>query len=176
MTVQQIVWMTCGYAVAMIAVVYFTRAVSRRVVGALVGGAVAALLLIEMVAVGETIGLWHWQFHASPTVGFAILFFVGSAVSFAPIYLVTWRVARRFGRRGLAVTLGVAAMIGPPRDYLVARFCPEWGGFASGIGPVIGDAIAYVVLVAAGHAVMRIIAGPANADHLARQSLNARGK
>jgi hypothetical protein len=104
-------------------------------------------------------------------VGFVALLYVGCAIPCVPIYLVTWRIARRFGWRGLAVIFGFAGLIGPPRDYLIARYHPEWGGFASGIAPVIADAVAYIVFVVAGHAVMRIIAGPAKADHLARQSL-----
>ena len=166
--------MTCAYAVVMIGVIYFTRPVPRRIVGALLGGAVAGLLMMAMIAGGERIGWWHWQFPVSSAAGFTILFFLGCAISCAPIYLVTWRVARRFGGRGLSVSFGVAAVIGPPRDYLIARIYPEWGGFASGIGPVIADSVAYVVFMVAGHAVMRIIAGPACADHLVRQSLPAR--
>jgi hypothetical protein len=33
------------------------------------------------------------------------------------IFLVTWRIARRFGGRGLAVVAFVAAVLGPVRDY-----------------------------------------------------------
>jgi hypothetical protein len=78
--------------------------------------------------------------------------------------------ARRFGWRGLT-SFGIAAMIGPPRDYLIASLSRM--GSASGIIPVIGT-YRYVVFVAAGrrHAV---IAGPAN-DHLARQPLVVHGK
>ena len=176
MTGQQIVWMICLYAVAMVVVVYFTRAASRRIAGALGGGAVGGLLLLGMIDLGEMVGWWHWQLHFSSMAGFAVLFFVGCAVSCAPIYLLTWRVARRFGWPGLATTFGVAGMIGPPRDYLLAKAFPEWGGFTPGFGPVVADALAYVVLVAAGHAVMRIIAGPANADNLSRQSSLNRGR
>ena len=43
------------------------------------------------------------------------------------IYLITWRIARRFAWRGLAVVVAVSAVIGPVRDYwYIARF-PEWG-------------------------------------------------
>ena len=33
------------------------------------------------------------------------------------IFLITWRIARRFGGRGLAVVAFVAAVLGPMRDY-----------------------------------------------------------
>ncbi len=170
MTAQQIVWFTCGYSVELAAVIYFTRAVPRRVFGALAGGAAAGWLLLEIIALGETMGWWQWQFPTASTAGLVILFYVGASISCAPIYLITWRVARRFGGRGLAVCLGFVGLVGPPRDYLIAAHFPAWGGFAPGIAPVVADAAAYVVFVTAGHTVMRIVAGPAKADRLARQS------
>ena len=33
------------------------------------------------------------------------------------VHLITWRIARRFGGRGLAVVAFVAAVLGPMRDY-----------------------------------------------------------
>ncbi len=167
MSTQQIIWMTSAYAAALIAIVYFTRPVLRRFLGALAGGAAAGLLLMEIVALGEMIGWWQWHFKGSSTA-FMILLVAGCTVPWVPVFMVTWRVARRFGWRGLALFLGLAGVVGPPRDYLVAMHFTEWGGFASGCAPVIADAMAYVVCVTAGHAVMRIIAGPAKADPLAR--------
>jgi hypothetical protein len=43
------------------------------------------------------------------------------------IYLLTWRIARRFGSRGLATSVVGAAIIGPPRDYWA------WRSFPSGV-------------------------------------------
>ena len=51
------------------------------------------------------------------------------------IFLITWRIARRFGWRGLAVVLVVLAVIGPPRDYWYMRQFPEWGSYGPGIAP-----------------------------------------
>ena len=39
MTIRQIIIFTCAYMVALVVVVYFTRATSRRIAGALAGGA-----------------------------------------------------------------------------------------------------------------------------------------
>jgi hypothetical protein len=94
-------------------------------------------------------------------------------VSSAPIYLVTWRVARRFGRRGLAMVVGIAAVIGPPRDYAVAALFPEWIVFGPGLAPIFGVAATYAGFVALGHAVMRLVAGPARDDRLARRRWEA---
>ena len=40
--------------------------------------------------------------------------------------------------------------------------------FSSGIAPVLADAATYALLVVVGHAVMRMVAGPAEGDALAR--------
>ena len=91
------------------------------------------------------------------------------------IYLITWRVARRFGWRGLAVFIGAVVVIGPPRDYLIAAMFPEWMVFAPGVAPVLADAATYVCMVALGYAAMRLVAGPAR-DRLAGRSWEAVGK
>jgi hypothetical protein len=63
---------------------------------------------------------------------FLMLFYVGLAISLTPIYPVTWRLARRFGWRGLAVFIGIVTVIGPPRDYLYADDVPEVDGIRTG--------------------------------------------
>src|SRR6476660_3735225 len=122
MTTEQLVWVTCGYTFAFLAVVYVTRAATRRALGALVGGAVAAGFFLGVADLGVTTGWWRSPLPS--TVGFLALFYVGTAISLSPIYPVTWRVARRFGRRGLVACLVGAAVIGPPRDYLIAAQYP----------------------------------------------------
>jgi hypothetical protein len=97
-----------------------------------------------------------------------VLFSIGTAVSLAPIYPVTWRVARRFGSRGLALCVLAAAIIGPPRDYMIAALHPEWMVFAPGLVPVLAVSVIYAGFVAVGHVAMWFVAGPARADPLAR--------
>ena len=166
MTTQQILLMTGLYLVAGVAVTYFTRAPARRVVGALAGGAGASLMALRAIALCEALGWWHIPFASTPY--FMTLFYLGLVISLTPIYLVTWRVARRFGWRGLAVCLGIVAVIGPPRDYLYAATFPKWMVFSPGIAPILADSAAYVGIVVVGHAVMRLVAGPARADRLVR--------
>jgi hypothetical protein len=172
MRTQEIIVWTCAYLVELGAVIYFTRANARRVVGALAGGASAGLLGMGAVALGESLGWWHIPFASTPF--FLPLFYVGLAISLTPIYLVTWRLARRFGWRGLAVFIGIVAVIGPPRDYLIAATFPRWMVFAPGVAPILADAVTYVGMVAVGHAAMRFVAGPAQEDHLARARVAAR--
>jgi hypothetical protein len=167
MTTMQIIAMSCAYAVALAAAIYFTRAPSRRVLGALAGGAAAGCLGLGAIVVGEALGVWRVFLPSAR--GVWVLLYVGLAVSCSPIYLVTWRVVRRFSWRGLAVCLVVVGLIGPPRDYLYAAVYPEWMVFARGVAPVLADAVTYLGLVALGHAVMRLVSGPARGSALARQ-------
>lgn len=164
MTTLQMVAFTCAYAVVLAAVVYFTHPTGRRVAGALTGGAAAGCLGIGAIALGQSIGVWQVPLPTTP--GSLTLFYLCFAVSMSPIYLVTWRVARRFGWIGLAICLVIVAVIGPPRDYLYAAIYPAWMVFGPGVAPILADAAAYVGMVAVGHAVMRAVAGPARVTKL----------
>jgi hypothetical protein len=167
MTTVEVVLVTGLYLIAWIAVAYFTRADFRRIAGAAAGGAVFGVVALIAVALGEEQGWWR-----VPKAGssyFQLLIWICVAVSCAPVYLITWRLARRFGRLGLASCVVAAALIGPPRDYAIAAAFPNWIDFTPGITPILADATLYVLLVAVGHASMRMLAGPAQGDSLARR-------
>jgi hypothetical protein len=171
MTTQQLIWATCTYAVAFIAAVYFTRATARRALGAFVAAAVAGAFFLVMCFLGVTVGWWHVPLPS--TAGRWALFYAATAISWAPIYPVTWRVARRFRSHGLGVCLIAAAVIGPPRDYMIASVYPEWIVFTPGLTPIIAVSVTYVGVVALGHAIMRLVAGPAQGDRLAQRPWQA---
>jgi uncharacterized membrane protein YqjE len=166
MTTQQIYLFSGLYLALTVAVAFFTRASARRIAGALAGGAASGAVALGIIALGERVGWWHmviaWEPH------YLTLMLIGFAVC-AFIFLITWRIARRFGWRGLAVVLVVLAIIGPPRDYWYMRRFPEWGRYGPGIAPVLAISAAYVILVLVGHGVMRLVAGPARQDRLARR-------
>ena len=172
MTTTQIVLMIGFYLAASVAVVYFTRARLRRILGALAGGAVFGVVALLGISLGESQGWWRvpqtgsWSFYP--------LLWLGFAVSCVPTYLILWRVVRRFGSRGLAVCIVVSTMIGPPRDYFITARFPAWMTFAPGIAPVLADAAVYALLIIVGHVVMRMVACPAQADALAREPHEAR--
>ena len=167
MTTRQLILMTCLYLAALVVVTYVTRATTRRIAGALAGGAVVGLVALGVVTIGEAQGWWRVPFTQTPYV--LLLGYLGFAISCTPIYLITWRVARRFSWRGLAVFFGAATIIGPIRDYRFAAAFPEWIIFAPGVAPVLAVGATYAVIVALGHAVMRLVAGPACEDLLARR-------
>jgi hypothetical protein len=171
MTTRELIVATGAYLVALVAVAYFTRATAQRVSGALAGGAVIGLAAIGVTALAQATGWWRVPGFFSPDK--LPIYYLGWAISMAPTYLITWRIARRFGRRGLAMFLAAVAVVGPVRDYQIAAHFPQWIVFGPGVAPVLAVAVTYVGVVALGHAVMRLVAGPATADPLARQPQGA---
>jgi hypothetical protein len=168
MTTHQLYLFNAFYLFATVLVAVLTRATPRRIAGALAGGAAAGVVTLGIVALGERLGVWHmaiitWE------PDFLTLMLIVSVVVYGFVYLITWRIARRFGWRGLAVFLAVLAVIGPPRDYWFIRQFPQWGRYAPGIAPILAISASYVVLVLVGHGVMRLVAGPAGEDRLARR-------
>lgn len=166
MTTKQLCLFNVLYLVVLIVVAVLTRATPRRIAGALAGGAALGVVALGIIALGERAGWWHMAIAWEPY--FLTLLLVDFTLC-AFLLLITWRIARRFGGRGLAVVLVVAAVIGPPRDYWYMRQFPEWGAYGPGIAPVLAIAATYVILVAVGHGVMRLVSGPAGADRLARR-------
>jgi hypothetical protein len=160
---------TCLYVVELVAVIYFTRATSRRVVGAFAGGAAAGCFGMLAIVLGNALELWRVP--VATTAIFLVLFYVGLSISLTPIYLITWRLARRFGWHGLAVFTCLVVIIGPPRDYVFAKTFPAWMVFAPGVAPILADAATYLGLVIIGHAVMSLSVGPSGEDRLARHSV-----
>lgn len=165
MTTHQ-VWVFNGlYFVLSVAVALVTRATARRIVGAMAGGLAAGVAALGIIALGEKTGRWHLQMTWSPY--FLLLLVINFALC-AYVFLITWRIARRFGARGLAVVVIVAALIGPPRDYWYMSHFPEWGTYTWDIRTVLAISAAYVFIGALGHGVMRLVSGPAGQDRLAR--------
>ena len=166
MTVQQLYVFNGIYFVVLCLVAVLARATPRRVEGALAGGVAAGIVALGIIELGERAGWWHmvvpWK------ADFLVLLMLNFAVC-GFVFLITWRIARRFGGRGLALAAVVAAIIGPPRDYAYMRLFPEWGHYAPGIAPILALSAAYVILGVVGHGVMRLVAGPAGSDRLARR-------
>ncbi len=166
MTKQQLYFFSCLYLVILVVVAVLTRATPRRIAGALVGAAVAGVAGLGVVAIGESAGWWHMAITWEPY--FLTLMCICMILS-GFVFLITWRIARRFGGRGLAVVVFVAAVLGPVRDYRYMATFPEWGAYAPGLAPVFAISVAYVILGILGHGTMRLVAGPAVADRLARR-------
>jgi hypothetical protein len=167
MTTQQLHLFNGVYFAGLVVVAFFTRATPRRIAGALAGGAVFGVVGLGIIALGETMRWWHMAITWEPC--FLAILFLGFVISCAPVYLITWRVAGRFGWRGLAVVVVFAAVIGPPRDYRYMAKFPEWGSYSPGITPILAIAATYALMIVVGQSVMRLVAGPARGSPLGRR-------
>lgn len=161
MTIQQLYLFNAGYLTLLVVVVILTRASWIRVAGAIAGAIAAGIAAVAVVAFCERAGWWHFTMSWEPyyLVQLGISIILGAFV-----FLLTWRLARRFGGRGLAIALVLAAVLGPFRDSAYMAMFPEWGYYAPGIAPMIAISAAYVILGVVGHGLMRVISGPAADD------------
>lgn len=166
MTTTQLHIFNALYLLFFVVVAVLTRATARRIAGAIAGGAAFGVVALGIIALGEKVGWWHMAITWEPY--FLTVLWIDFAVC-GFLYLITWRIARRFGWRGLAVVVAVLAVLGPVRDYRYMEQFPEWGAYAPGIAPVLAISATYVLLVVLGHGVMRLVVGPAAADRLARR-------
>jgi hypothetical protein len=165
-TIQQLYIFNMLYLILLVVVVIFTRPSFRRIVGAIVGTCAAGAAGIAVIAICERLGWWHFTMKWEP---YYLVQLGISVVLGAFVFLLTWRLARRFGGRGLAIALLLAALLGPFRDSAYMAMFPEWGYYAPGIAPMLAISVAYVIIGVVGHGLMRVIAGPATADPLIRR-------
>jgi hypothetical protein len=165
-TTQQLYLFSWLALVVTTAVAFFTRAILRRIMGASAGAAACGPVGLGIVAFCERAGWWHMVIPWEPY--FLTLLCMNMALC-GYAFLITWRIARRFGGRGLAVVVCVVAVIGPLRDSWYMAMFPGWGFYAPGLAPMLAISGAYAVLGIIGHGLMRLIAGPAEADRLARR-------
>jgi hypothetical protein len=157
----------CVYGTLLVAAVYFTRATPRRVLRALAGGGAVAVVGLGVEALGHARGWWRYSSDDSP-VGPPAMYPL-LVVAFAFLALIGWRIARRFGVRGLAVFLGILAVVGTLRDFFIAGRLMGLIIFAPGVVLAIIDALLWAGLTALAIAVMRAVSGPARDDRLARR-------
>jgi hypothetical protein len=147
---------------------YLTRAKPRRLAGALVGGLGFGAANLAWDVVAYHTSWWHYPFttapYAAPPLYLADGLFYGSAVG-----LIGWRVTRRFGPRGLLVFLALFTLYGMARDFGGAAATHHaYIIFGAGALPVVADGASWLVDQALAQGLMRLVAGPAPSDWLAR--------
>jgi hypothetical protein len=157
----------CVYGSLLAAAIYFTRASTRRVLGALAGGSAVALVGAGVEALAHVRGWWRYTSGDTPVGPLAIYPLL--VVAFAFLALIGWRVMRRFGSRGLTVFLGILAVVGTLRDYLIAGSLMSLVVFAPGVALAILDALLWAGLTALAITVMRAVSGRSRDDRLARR-------
>jgi hypothetical protein len=149
------------------AAVYLSRATTRRVLGALAGGASVALFGTGVEAFAHARGWWRYtsdDTRVGPLAMYPVL-----VVMFAFLALFGWIVMRRYDGRGLALFLVILAVVGALRDYFISGKLMGLIVFAPGVVLAIIDAALWAGLTALAIGVMRLVSGPAGDDRLARR-------
>jgi hypothetical protein len=170
MTKQQqfiLIAANCNYLALAVITVYFTRATSRRVAGALLGGIAVALVGVGIELVAHTLGWWRYPFVETsygPPLMYPVVVFL-----FTMLALIGWRVTRRFGWRGQAAYLAAVTFLGTVRDYGISAWLPDFIDFAPGFSIVFIDAACWAVLLVLAQVAMGLVAGPVKGDALARR-------
>ena len=150
----------------LVASAYLTRAGQRRLLGAVAGGAAAAALNIAVDIGANAAHLWRYTEVSTPHA--PLWYYTGALMGVSAIALVIWRLARRYGRPGIAAALSAIAILFPIRDFRVAT-TTHVIEFSHGFAPWAADGAAAVAVVALAVAVMWVIVGPADGDALAQR-------
>jgi hypothetical protein len=173
MKIQQLMLLaSCVYVAALAAAVYFTRAATRRVLGAVAGGLAVSVVGFVVEVVCQALGFWRYP---SEDTGYGpLLMYPLLVLAWSVLSLIGWRVMRRFGWRGEVVFLAVVGAQGTFRDYIEAGQALGVIAFAPGISILLLDVFLWGSLTALAQGVMWLVAGPAAADPLSRRPRKAR--
>lgn len=150
---------------------YFTRATRWRIVGALVGAVAYSTLNIIWDRVAATVGWWAFPF--APTwVETVPLYIPAGLVAGGAFGLIGWHVIRRWGAWGLVAFLLIWGVWGVIHYYggLLITQANNLLTFGPGIVPAIADFFTYATCGALAQLAIRLVAGPANADLIARMT------
>jgi serine/threonine protein kinase len=169
---QIALWLAIGLAL-FVGAVYLTRAAPLRVTGALAGGTVVSAAELIKFRIDYSMGWWRSRFADDPNplslfsepAMFLIVMFAGAGV-----LLALWRINRRFGWVGTTAFIVAVSTGAPLRERLWYDQFLQVMRVSSGVYPLLADGALWAVAFALGLAVMRIIAGPARNDLLARKS------
>jgi len=147
----------------LVAVAYVSRAQVRRVASSIVGGAVFSVLVtVVPISMG-----WRRFVVVEHSTQALLLLYTTGVLAGAFLALTGWRIARRFGWRGLAALVIVVSIGSPIRErlYLSAAHLMV---VAPGTLPWIAYTLSWACALLLSHSIMRLMAGPARDDRLAR--------
>jgi hypothetical protein len=131
------------------------------------GGVAVAVVGFGVELLCQWLGFWRYPSvdnHYGPPLMYPVLVLMWAILS-----LIGWRVVRRFGWRGEVVFLLVVTVVGALRDYYEAGEALGVIALAPGLPTLLVDVVCWAGLTALAQGVMRLVAGPAGADPLARQ-------
>jgi hypothetical protein len=159
----ELVSLTLLAVALLVATAYISRARGLRVASAIVGGVIFSFF-VTVIPIAmrwrRFIVLQH------PSQSLAFLFAIAVLYG-AIIALVGWRLARRFGWQGMTAFVIVVSVGGPLRERLYLSLA-QLEVLAPGVVPWIANTLSWACALLLSHGIMRLIAGPAADDRLAR--------
>jgi hypothetical protein len=150
-------------------IVWVTRPGRRRLIGAMLGGLAVVVVGLGIEASAHRFGWWRYPFE-DLAIG-PPLIYPAIWAAFSGLALLGWRIARRFGKRGLLTALLLVSVIGTTRDYLVVAALPWLVKIDWSPGIVLLDLALWAGLSALAYYCMRAWSGNARSDKLRGQSL-----
>lgn len=145
-------------------VAWLTRASTRRCVAALVGVIAFTAASGTIDDVGAHFDLWSypaWSDPPHPPLGV----YLGQSLEFVGVLaLISWRVARAHGRRGLVILCVLVVALGLVRDLSVAALFPSLLRFGPAPASWIADECAWAIVLAFAIGIPRAVAGAAATD------------
>jgi serine/threonine protein kinase len=153
--------------------IYLSRATVMRVVGALAGGAIFAVIwwVCKLVSHSSFVGWRRPVSQIAPELlqVFALPLLMSMDCWFgATLLLVMWRVDRRFGPKALLACIVVLAGYCALREQLWMGSLLELTGKPLDAALLLADTIIWVCSLVMAQVLMRVISGPARSDRLAR--------
>jgi len=144
-------------------VIYFTKPNRQRLFGALVAGIAFGVLNILADILAYNFG-W-WQYRDSINISYApIYFYILPILIFGcSLSLIGWRIAKKYGKRGLILFIAFLTLFGSIRDNYYAQKTNIfiWG---NGIIPIIMDALLWALFYTIAQVIMYLIAGDYKKD------------
>jgi eukaryotic-like serine/threonine-protein kinase len=146
---------------------WLTRASPRRLAGALAGGACFSMVMFGTDYVARLMGWWQSAF---PAERVWLWMYLACAFYGSTLCLVGWRSARRFGWRGQAVFLAAMGMCGVAKKFSGATVS-QILVFHVGFTALAVTSVSWAFGFGLAQGLMRLVAGPARSDRLARTRL-----
>lgn len=155
--------------------VYLTRAGMRRAAGGLVGVIAYSLVQYAWDRAAAITGWWSYPAYRS-SLPMPVEIYLFSGLVFAGIGLIGWRIARRYGWKGLFVFLAAWSVWGFFLDTFGSQLfsSSRLMVIRPGAAAHTADFLVYFTCMSAVMLVLRVIGGPFGEDRLAR-SLKSSG-
>jgi serine/threonine protein kinase len=170
---QLALWV-CMTSAFLAAAAYVLRVRLLRVAGSLAGGLAMATIRLLGIRYAHAMGWWSTRFTNDPdpvSVFTAPVLLLVYTVAVAAFLLVGWRLGRRFGWKGPVVWFAWIVVWAPLRERLVFDKFMQVIRAPLELFPVMTDIAFWATGLLLGYTTMRLIAGPARADHFARTRL-----